>query len=301
MSASSNSIELLSPAKINLMLSVHGPRDDGFHALTSVVVALDFGDRLTVTLSAKTEDRLTCSDPSVPVDGTNLILRAADLFRKATGRAVFFDFDLNKVIPMGAGLGGGSSNASTALKAMNALTGEPLSKASLFDLAAQIGSDCPFFIESKPSLMRGRGEIIEPIAESLADTLEGQRIVLFRPEFGVNTAWAYQQLKAQAPESYESEALAFERFARFEKSLRAEDLLFNSFEPIACRKFLSLSCLLDELRERGVCCLMSGSGSCCFAIIKESQVSSSHMHEICRNAWGTSTFWVDTSISKSEN
>ncbi|MEN8661431.1 MAG: 4-(cytidine 5'-diphospho)-2-C-methyl-D-erythritol kinase [Lentimonas sp.] len=297
MSVPTDCIELLSPAKVNLMLSVHGPQADGFHALTSVVVALDFGDRLSVQQASSREDVLRCADPSVPTGIENLVVQAAALFRETVGKPLYYEFELEKSIPMGAGLGGGSSNASTALLAMNSLAGEPLSKGTLMELAAQLGSDCPFFIDPRPSLMKGRGELIEPLADELADVLRGQSIVLFRPDFAVNTAWAYGQLREHAPDGYEDEGVALNRFLGFERSQDLGELLFNSFEPVVVRKYVSVACILTELREKEVQCLMSGSGSCCFAILKESNLSSSHMHGICRNAWGSSVFWVVTSVT----
>jgi len=297
MSDDLNRIELPSPAKVNLMLSVHGKREDGFHALTSLVVALDFGDRLVIRRSEASVDCLRCSDPTVPTGEANLIMKAAAAFRVRLGQDAFFEFDLDKRIPMGAGLGGGSSNASVALRGMNALLDEPLNHAELLELAATLGSDCPFFIDSKPALMRGRGEIIEPLEPPTAAMLAGRRVALFRPGFGVETAWAYGQLASGAPASYESEVSAKERCQRF---LHADgsinDLLFNSFEAPVGRKYLAIPTLLDELRALGLACLMSGSGSCCFVLLDDLTVSVSKIQEICRNAWGDSVFWVETSI-----
>lgn len=291
-----NSVELASPAKVNLMLSVHGPQADGFHALTSVVVALDFGDRLSVRKAAGGADLLRCTDSQVPTGMGNLVMKAATAFRRELGQSVFFEFDLEKHIPMGAGLGGGSSNASTALLGMNTLMEQPFSKQQLMEIAAELGSDCPFFIDPRPSVMRGRGEVIEPLTEEAANKLKGQRLALFRPDFGVETAWAYGQLRAQAPQRYESEALAEARLSQFSESQDLSALLFNSFEPVVGRKYLALPCLLEDLRNQGINCLISGSGSCCFALLEEISLSPSQMHEICRNAWGSSVFWVETSI-----
>ena len=109
------SVKLESPAKINLMLSVHGQRNDGFHALTSVVASLVFGDTLIASLNEAGVDRLKCSDSAVPSGVANLIVKAAVAFREELGENIYFDFDLDKQIPMGAGMGGGSSNAAVAL------------------------------------------------------------------------------------------------------------------------------------------------------------------------------------------
>ncbi|MGJ8653158.1 MAG: 4-(cytidine 5'-diphospho)-2-C-methyl-D-erythritol kinase [Opitutaceae bacterium] len=296
MSDPSQSIELHSPAKVNLMLSVHGPQADGFHALTSVVVALEFGDLLTTQLAKGEQDLLRCTDPAVPLGSENLVMKAAVLFREKVGGTVYFEFDLDKRIPMGAGLGGGSSNASVALRAMNTLLGEPLSISELLELAAQLGSDCPFFIEARPSIMRGRGEILEPLDADCVASLLGQKLVLFRPDFGVETAWAYGQLRANAPSSYEAEPLAESRLNTFQQTKQLADLLFNSFQPIVGRKYIALECLLEDLTTAGVPCLMSGSGSCCFALLDDSRGAATEIYEICQNAWGQQVFWVETSI-----
>ena len=210
------------------MLSVHGQRADGFHALTSLVVALEFGDTLTIRAGGS-RDVLHCSDPAVPLGPENLVLKAAAAFRSRLGRAEYFEFNLNKRIPMGAGLGGGSGNAAVALRGMNQLAGEPFSNAVLCELAAELGSDCAFFIEGRAAWMRGRGEVIEPVAAEVAERLRGTRVVLFRPNFGVETAGAYGRLVAGAPGSYEPEAAGVARMEHFIESGTLADVLFNSF------------------------------------------------------------------------
>jgi 4-diphosphocytidyl-2-C-methyl-D-erythritol kinase len=284
-------------------LSVHGRRADGFHALTSLVVALDFGDRLSVKLS-RSGDVLRCSDPAVPLGPDNLILKASAAFRAhlvgsgqaQLGQDCTFEFDLDKQIPMGAGLGGGSGNAAVALRGMNQLLGTPLADTVLFEIAAGLGSDCPFFIEARPALMRGRGEIIEPLNAAVVARLKGARLVLFRPCFGVDTAGAYGRLVNGAPESYETEPDALARVERFCAGGALSELLFNSFEGPVGGKYLAISVLLQHLRAAGVDCLMSGSGSCCFALLDGSGPSAEQIGQMVRNAWGDTVFWVETSI-----
>jgi len=278
------------------MLSVHGRREDGYHSLTSLVVPLEFGDVLTVRRS-KSEDSLQCTDATVPVGAENLILKAAAAMRAHLGHDMFFAFDLEKNIPMGAGLGGGSSNAAVALRGMNQLLGEPFDSDALALIAAEVGSDCPFFIQAKAAVMRGRGEIIEPLDAVSAGALHGKRMVLFRPDFGVDTGWAYRRLSERAPDSYESEAGAQARLERFFREGEIRQLLYNSFEGTVGEKYLAIMTLLEELRAVGVPCLMSGSGSCCFAVLEENSVSAAQIRRIVHDAWGNSFFWVETSIS----
>lgn len=291
-------VELGSPAKVNLTLSVHGRRPDGFHALTSLVAALDFGDTLRVQRSSCGADHLRCSDPAVPTGTSNLVLKAAQRFRERLGSELYFEFDLEKRIPMGAGLGGGSSNASAALLAMNALAGHQLDRAQLLDLAAMLGSDCPFFIDSQPSIMRGRGEVIEPLGAQVADSLRGVRIALFKSHFSVETAWAYAQLIAGSPQSYQMESIAQFKLRDLSKlKFQLPDLLYNSFEAAVGKKYVALPTLLETLRAHGVPCLMSGSGSCCFALLDSTRISPPQIKELCQDAWGESIFWIETKIS----
>lgn len=280
------------PAKANLMLSVHGRRVDGFHDLTSVMVALEFGDRLLFRESAGGQDSLLCDDPAVPTGADNLILRAAECFRRATGLGASFEFQLEKRIPMGAGLGGGSSDAVSALRGLNAWAGEPLDRAALLRLAATLGSDCPFFVDAVPALLTGRGEQIEPLPAAIARRLSGQKLLLFGPPFGVATAWAYSRL-ARSGADYESPEAAGRRLAAFTSGGPVEGLLYNSFEGPVGAKYLAIPALLEELRAGGAACLMSGSGSVCFVWLGAAGASAGLLQR-CREAWGPNLFCVES-------
>lgn len=286
-------LSIESPAKVNLMLSVHGPRPDGYHALTSVVAPLTFGDRLEAGLASSAPDRLACDVAEVPTGGSNLILRAADRFRRASGLPLSFDFKLEKRIPVGAGLGGGSSNAAAALKLMNELAGYPLDRRVLLDLAAELGSDCPFFIDAKGARMAGRGERVEVLPEAALERLRGQRIALFRPPFGISTAWAYANFRELGAGAFEDEAAADSRLHDYLAGGPLRDLLFNSFEPCVGRKYLAIPCLLEALRAAGHDCLMSGSGSCCFALV-DCDRELTVLKRACEDAWGRDVFFVES-------
>lgn len=282
-----------SPAKINLMLAVHGVRPDGFHGLTSIIAPLTFGDQLRISFSKSRADAMSCDDPKVPTGDENLILRAAQLFRRVSGLERYFNFSLEKRIPMGAGLGGGSSNAAAALKAMNELAGAPLNKRALLEVAAELGSDCPFFIDAQGAQISGRGEVIDTLPSAVCDRLRGQRIVLFRPHFGVSTAWAYSRLRDCRPDLYQPESVSRRRVEDFVAGGAVRDLLFNNFEACVGEKYLAIPCLLEELRVLGYACLMSGSGSCCFALLEAGQDVSS-IKALCVSAWGSDVFFVES-------
>lgn len=288
-------LRLEAPAKINLMLSVHGRRVDGFHELTSMVAALGFGDELELRLNGQTADSLVSDGIEVPVDGSNLVLRAARLFREHSGRPECFDFRLRKRIPVGAGLGGGSSDAVAALKGMDALLGTRVGREKLRTLAAFLGSDCPFFVDAEPVVMAGRGEQLETLDPHTADRLSGQRAVLFRPSFGIDTGWAYRRLAAH-PEFYEEKSLAAARLAAFSAGGTWKNLLQNVFEEIVGEKFLALPCLLEKLRAQGYFCMMSGSGSACFALVSSDEEVAA-ISTTCRRAFGDDIFWVETFLA----
>ncbi|MCW5549466.1 MAG: 4-(cytidine 5'-diphospho)-2-C-methyl-D-erythritol kinase [Opitutaceae bacterium] len=277
---------VFSPAKLNLSLAVTGRRADGFHELVSLVVPVDWGDELAVT--AKPEGwTLTCDDPAVPVDGGNLVLKAAAAFASATGWRGRAHFALTKRIPMGAGLGGGSSNGAMALVALNRLAGGPLAADALAAVAVQVGSDCALFLAGGPVIMRGRGERIEPLTAADRARLTGRRVLIFKPAFGIATPWAYARLAATAG-GYLPAAEAEARLAAWRRNpaARPEDLLHNSLTAPVGGKFPALPALLDLLRRRfGLACEMSGSGSACFALLPDG-APLAEITSAIRGAWG---------------
>jgi 4-diphosphocytidyl-2-C-methyl-D-erythritol kinase len=292
------SVTVFSPAKINLFLAVTGRRPDGYHDLVSVVAPLDFGDHLTAEVRPGGGDgdpfTLECADPAVPTDGSNLILKAAEAFAAATGWRGRVRFRLEKRIPVGAGLGGGSSNAVAALRALNALAGGIAGDALLASMAAALGSDCALFLANVPVVMRGRGERIERLADAAAGRLAGRRVVLFKPGFGIGTAWAYRRMAALAGSPgpvYLAEAEAERRVADWTTGdAPVEAILGNNFEPVVFAKYVALPVLLEKLRrETGAAVQMSGSGSACFALPRDESVTEKIAAGV-RSCWGPDAF-----------
>lgn len=296
-------LSIFAPAKLNLFLAITGRRADGFHELVSVVAPLDFGDTLRVEPAAQFS--LRCDDPDVPCDEDNLVLKAATVFGRAMkvdngGEVAGATFHLEKRIPVGAGLGGGSSDGVAALRALNRLAGagRELSAARLAELAAQIGSDCPLFLHDGPVVMRGRGERVEALPEAAARRLRGRRVLVFKPAFGIATAWAYAQLAQAAPASY---LAASEAEARLDTWMHdggapAEALLFNNMEAPAFAKFLALPVLIEQLRrDFELAPRMSGSGSACFAFLRD-DMDPARIIATIRDAWGASAFVVEARL-----
>lgn len=261
-------MEKFSPCKINLMLAILGIRPDGFHELISIVAPTKFGDTLKAQISDNPADSLACNMEGIPLDSSNLVIKAAELFREATGRSEHFDFDLQKRVPAGAGLGGGSSNGAAALLAVNELCGNPLPMKKLSEIAAQMGSDCPLFLTNTPVVMRGRGERVFALRGEAREYIERLKLVIFKPDFSINTGWAYSQMKAN-PQDYMTENAAESALSEWLENPSISGLpLINNMQIEAFKKFPALQIVLDEIRTRfRVPAMMSGSGSACFAIV----------------------------------
>lgn len=263
-------IKKFSPCKVNLMLAVTGVRPDGFHNLISLVAPVKFGDDLTVSTlpDSADKDTIECNVDAIPLDSSNLVIKAADLFRKATDINVHFAFSLKKRVPAGAGLGGGSSNGATALAAINELCSQRLSDGILEDLAAQLGSDCPLFLTGTPVVMRGRGEIVYPLFGDAQDYISRLKILLFKPDFSINTGWAYAQMRAN-PSDYIDRDFAEGKISEWLENPSITGIpLINNMQIEAFKKYPALEIAIEEIKSQfGVPAMMSGSGSACFAIV----------------------------------
>src|SRR5947209_2780849 len=184
-------MQVLAPAKINLSLQIKDGRTDGFHEIETLVTPISLADRISIERAGEQgEIDFSCDDVSLPGGDDNLVVRAVKLFRARTEIANGIRITLEKRIPHGAGLGGGSSDAAATLLGLNELFDADLTQEDLMKLAAQLGSDVPFFIVRSAAVCRGRGEIVTPI--SLGKRL---RLLLLKPDFGVRTPWAYAKWK----------------------------------------------------------------------------------------------------------
>ncbi len=285
---------LRAPAKINLFLAITGARSDGFHNLVSLAALCDFGDDLQREDSPGSEgsDVLEIEGLPCEADSSNLVRRAAEAYRKPCVALPPQRFVLQKRVPLGAGLGGGSSDAAATLKLL--LKRAPGGGASIASMAPSLGSDVPFFLEGCPAVMRGRGEILEPVPEAVAQRLRGRSILLFKPFVGMETVRAYGLLKATG--NYTDGSWAEERIGAFlSRELELEELLFNTFEEVVADRLPTLAVVLKTLRSAGIPALMSGSGSACFALpgtVKDE----AQVRRIVADAWGEGAFMVATKL-----
>ncbi|MCX6896520.1 MAG: 4-(cytidine 5'-diphospho)-2-C-methyl-D-erythritol kinase [Verrucomicrobia bacterium] len=259
-------LEKPSPCKVNLLLNILGKRPDGFHALETVFHPVNLCDQIHFARAAAGVT-LTCSEPSLPTDATNLVHRAAVQFLEAAKITAGVRLHLEKKIPLAAGLGGGSGNAATTLLGLNELFGQPLTLEQLHAIAATLGSDVNFFLQSQPALATGRGEIIQPVADFPA--LRGCSFLLIHPGFGISTPWAYREL-ARFPAALNGrpgraqKLIALLQTAPLAAAARE---FYNSLEAPALDKYPVLALYQEFLRAHGAAvALMSGSGSTTFAI-----------------------------------
>ena len=262
------SLERDSPCKVNLLLNILGRRADGFHELETVMQPVEICDRLSFARQAGGL-QLTCDHPGLPVDAGNLVHRAATAFLQAARITDGVRLHLEKKIPLAAGLGGGSGNAAVTLLGLNELFGQPLSAGSLEQIAASLGSDIPFFLQTRPALATGRGERIQPL--DFFPAFRDAFLVLVHPGFGISTAWAYQQL-AKHPAALNGQP---GRAQQLIACLQAGDLaaagaaFYNSLEAPALPKHPLLALYQEFFRTHGAAAtLMSGSGSTTFAVIR---------------------------------
>lgn len=255
-----------SACKVNFVLNILGRRTDGFHELETLFYPVPLHDVLSAEpISAGIQ--LTCSNPDLACDLTNLVWRAAERFFAEAGISEGARLHLEKNLPIAAGIGAGSANAATTLLLLNELFGEPLSATQLDKVAAGLGSDVNFFLQPFPASATGRGEKVCPLP--LFSQLNQRALLLFRPGFGVSTPWAFREL-AKFPEALNGKpGKVADSVAAFTGSdlAAAAGTLFNSLEAPVFGKFPILQLYQDFLRAAGaIGALMSGSGSTTFAL-----------------------------------
>ena len=260
------------PAKVNYRLDVLGKRADGYHDLRMVMQRVDLCDELEIALTETPGIRVVCGSAGVPDGPGNIAWRAADALLQLSGKKIGIDIAITKKIPVGAGLGGGSSDAASVLMGVNELLELGLSDQRLMEIGVKLGADVPFFIFKKPALAEGIGNLLTPL-----DRVPYLWVVLVNPGIHVSTGWVYQNLqltnKAPAvniPPSYSSLADVCE-------------LLSNDLEPVTIGKYP----LLNELKEMLLAAgaggsLMSGSGSTVFGLFADEGVARKAAADIAR-------------------
>jgi len=252
-------MKYLAPAKINLILEVLGKRDDGYHELRSLVQTVSLCD----ALSFKPADAISleCSEPSLQTSD-NLAIRAAELLRQVSGCQKGARIKLQKRIPWGAGLGGGSSDAATTLVALNRFWELKLKTSELVELAARLGSDVPFFIQGGAALIEGRGERVTPL-EAVAP---GWFVLLIPPLPKMSNKT--QRLYSCLDSSHFTDGQLVDRAVTgwSKDKLITPSLLFNVFDSVAFDAFQGLKDYWERFEEVGASDIhLAGSGPALFA------------------------------------
>ncbi|OUC12579.1 MAG: 4-(cytidine 5'-diphospho)-2-C-methyl-D-erythritol kinase [Alkalinema sp. CACIAM 70d] len=280
------SYTLIAPAKINLYLGIVGSRADGFHELVMVLQSIGLADTVTVQEIRGQDIQITCDQPDVPVDETNLAWKAADLMRRnfpeAAAKHGGVAIAIQKRIPMGAGLAGGSADCAAVLVGIDLLWNLGLTQSELQDLAAMLGSDIPFCVSGGTAIATGRGEVLDPLPD-----LDNIYVVLAKyRDLPVSTPWAYKTFRAnfghtypESPEALDGRKRAMQS-GEMMQAIAHKDakaigrLLYNDLEKVVLPEYPQVQALRDRFAEIG--CLgtmMSGSGSTVFALAESQEAA----------------------------
>jgi 4-diphosphocytidyl-2-C-methyl-D-erythritol kinase len=255
-------ISLKSPAKINWFLSVLQKRDDGYHNIISPMQCVDLFDMLSFE---EADEIQLQSDLDIPAEG-NLVYKAAVLLKKVSGYNLGARIELRKNIPVAAGLGGGSSNAAYTLIGLNRLWGLNYNKSALMGLAAEIGSDVPFFLAGPLALVEGRGEKVTEL-----QTDRSLDVLLVKPDVSISTAWAYDSFKTRLTKKAVDIKLFCQALDRKNFAF-LRDCVFNDLEDVVVGKYPVVGAIKRMLVQNGALfSLMSGSGSSVFGVFQSNE------------------------------
>jgi 4-diphosphocytidyl-2-C-methyl-D-erythritol kinase len=264
---SSPRLTVSAPAKINLILRVLDRRSDGYHNLWSIMHTVALKDEIQLRVCHETHDiRLRCDSESLATDHGNLVCRAARTVLDRAGMDVGLDIELKKTIPMGAGLGGGSSDAATTIVSLNRLLRLGWSQTQMADVGQSLGSDVPFFVFAPTAVVSGRGETVKSVSLH-----QPRWIVLVNPGFGIETKWAYQELtttrKGVRPLTELQWRLDRQSEIDWQEVASAAE---NDFEAPIFAKHGILAGIKQTLLTLGAeAALLSGSGATVFGIFKD--------------------------------
>jgi len=268
----SQGLVLRAHAKVNLGLWVGGKRPDGFHEVTTVIAPIELHDTIEIT-AVRSGIGIVADRATVPRGSDNIACKAAQCFFRETGIAAGCRISIRKRIPVGAGLGGGSSDAAAALVGLNRLHGRPLSRTRLSKLALELGSDVPAMLLGQPCAVRGRGERLRPLK------LPRLRLLLYFPGYPIHTAWAYAELdrlrsrrrgpRRSLTEPRLSPKILAARLRQGELE-KAAPMVRNSFEPVVFRRYPDLARAKRLMLEGGCCAAaLSGSGSTVYGLMEK--------------------------------
>jgi 4-diphosphocytidyl-2-C-methyl-D-erythritol kinase len=258
-------VKIRAPAKINLRLRVVGRRSDGYHLIDSIMVAVTLFDEVEIK-KRKTKNsavkaaqlRVTCDHPQVPAGEKNLVYQAASLLLRETAVVEPVDIHIRKRIPLGAGLGGGSTDAAATLVGLNRLFRLRFSPSQLEKIASRLGADVPFFITARPARARGIGDRLTPLKN-----VPRWWLVILYPGFAVSTAWVY----GNVPQNLTKFHVDTRLYTLLTGAPKFADLLVNDLEPVTVKRYRRIKVMKETLVKMGAAgASMTGSGSAVFGI-----------------------------------
>ncbi len=277
------SLVLESPAKVNLRLEILRKREDGYHELKTIFQKISLHDTLHLSLTKRRGIYITADHPGLPVGKTNLVHRAAQSILRRSNYEGGVAVEIEKRIPLGAGLGGGSSNAATTLKGLNQLLEMKLSQKELMELGLEIGADVPFFFLKGVALGSGIGERLKKIE------LPELWFVLIYPNFEVSARWAYQNFdkRLSGRTLSRTKGLTNQEFHnKFLKTPKGvSGILFNHLEAVVSKEYLQIDIMKKMLVSVGALgALMTGSGPTVFGLFWEERIATEAYEKIWRSA-----------------
>ena len=275
------SYTLIAPAKINLYLEILGMRPDGYHELAMIMQSIELADYIEINANGTDNIRLHCQHPEVPLDRTNIAYRAAKLmaeqFPDAFAKFGGIDIEIDKRIPVAAGLAGGSTNAAAILIGLDLMWKLGLTQSELQELAALLGSDVPFCIAGGTAIATGRGEILSPLP-----VLDNLYVVLAKyRSLGVSTAWAYTTYREKFGNSYACDTSTMqERSTKLNSGalvsaiahkdgIKIGQSLYNDLERVVLPAHPQVEQLRQAFQNQNILgTMMSGSGPSVFALVE---------------------------------
>jgi 4-diphosphocytidyl-2-C-methyl-D-erythritol kinase len=253
-----NTLHLESPAKVNLRIEILKKREDGYHEIETILQKISLHDTLHFSLKKEKGVTITTDHPNLPVGKDNLAHKAVESMLKVSGYKGGVHIQIEKRIPLGAGLGGGSSNAATTLKALNQLLELRVSKKRLMEMGLEIGADVPFFFLEGAAMGSGIGERLKKIE------LPALWFVLIYPNFEVSTRWAYQNFVLTNQRIH----FNLQKFIKTPEGISR--VLLNHLEEVVSKKYPQIDIMKKILCSGGAMgTLMTGSGPTVFGIFSE--------------------------------
>ncbi|MBR3628140.1 MAG: 4-(cytidine 5'-diphospho)-2-C-methyl-D-erythritol kinase [Elusimicrobia bacterium] len=281
------------PAKINLYLEILNKRPDGYHNIESVMHTISLFDILEISERQDNKIELICENSTLPSnDKKNLVYRAAEKFKEQYGISKGIKIKLIKNIPMGAGLGGGSSDAAATILALNKIWKVNDDMKNLEILGSKLGADVPFFMSGGVAKISGIGDIVEKINTNLS-----LDFILVKPNFGVSTPYAYSKVKFPLTNIRKIDNIINDLEKGVFDFESAKDLFFNRFEDFIFDEYQEIKQIRKVLEELGCASLMSGSGATVFGLVHDKKNIDFILNELKKYSWN---IWVASSFEVSK-